>query len=51
MGRVTAGHGHMTLLPAGRCYRMSASSPSVVLLQTILGPDTIERWAEICQKY
>ena len=51
MGRVTAGHGHMTLLPAGRCYRMSASSPSVVLLQTIHGPDTIERWAEICQKY
>jgi hypothetical protein len=51
MGRITAGHGHMVLLPAGRCYRMSASSPSVVLLQTIHGPDTIERWAAICQKY
>jgi hypothetical protein len=51
MGRITAGHGHMALLPAGRCYRMSASSPSVVLLQTIFGPDSIERWSEICQKF
>jgi hypothetical protein len=51
MGTVYAGHGHMTLLPAGRCYRMSAEKPSVVLLQTIQGPDTIERWADICQKF
>ncbi len=51
MGTVTAGRGHMTLLPAGRCYRMSAAKPSVVLLQTIEGPDTILRWADICQKF
>jgi hypothetical protein len=51
MGTVYAGRGHMTLLPAGRCYRMSAQKPSVVLLQTIQGPDTIERWADICQKF
>lgn len=51
MGKVVARRGHLTLLPAGRCYRMSASSPSVVLLQTVFGPDTVERWFEICQKY
>ena len=38
----------MALLPANAAYRMSAERPSVVLLQTILGDDTIERWAEIC---
>ena len=27
---------------------MSATAPSVVLLQTILGDDTVERWADIC---
>lgn len=49
MGRVTAGHGHMVMLPAGRCYRFAAADPSVILLQTIQGPDTVEKWAEICQ--
>ena len=38
----------MALLPANAAYRFSAGSPSVILLQTIAGPDTIERWAEIC---
>jgi len=27
---------------------MTATAPSVILLQTILGDDTIERWTEIC---
>jgi hypothetical protein len=49
MGRVVAGQGHMTLLPAGRCHRFSAEQPSVILLQTIEGPDTVYRWADICQ--
>jgi hypothetical protein len=49
MGRIVAGHGHMTLLPARRCYRFSAERPSVILLQTIEGSDTVHRWAEICQ--
>ena len=35
--------------PAGRCYRFVADEPSVILLQTIEGPDTVYRWAEICQ--
>jgi hypothetical protein len=49
MGRITAGRGHMALLPAGRCHRFSAERPSVILLQTIAGPDTVYRWADICQ--
>jgi hypothetical protein len=48
MGRVIAKRGHMVLLPANAAYRMIADSPSVVLLQTIKGDDTVERWAEIC---
>ncbi len=49
MGRVVAGRGHMTLLPGGRCYRFTAAQPGVILLQTIEGPGTVYRWAEICQ--
>jgi hypothetical protein len=49
MGHVVAGHGHMTLLPAGRCYRFVADQPGVILLQTLEGPDTVQRWTEICQ--
>jgi hypothetical protein len=48
MGRVTARRGHMTLLPANAAYQFHADAPGVILLQTILGDDTIERWAEIC---
>jgi hypothetical protein len=51
MGQIVATRGHMSLLPANRYYRMSASTPSVVLLQTIQGADTIERWADICQTH
>jgi len=48
MGRVHARRGHMTLLPAGRCYRFRAERPSVILLQTIAGEHTEFRWSEIC---
>jgi hypothetical protein len=48
MGRVIARRGHMVLLPAHAAYRMTATAPSVVLLQTMKGDDTVERWAEIC---
>jgi quercetin dioxygenase-like cupin family protein len=48
MGRVTAGRGHMVLLPANAAYRFTSEQPGVILLQTILGPDTVERWTEIC---
>lgn len=49
MGRIVAGRGHMALLPAHAAYRMHAAHPAAVLLQTIAGDDTVERWAEICQ--
>ena len=49
MGREIAGRGHMALLPANAAYQLRAEEPAAVLLQTIAGDDTIERWAEICQ--
>ena len=49
MGVVRARRGHMTLLPVGAAYQFHAAQPGVVLLQTLAGQDTVERWAEICQ--
>ena len=49
MGRILLGRGHMALLPAGAAYRFQAESPSVAMIQTIEGPVTVQRWAEICQ--
>lgn len=48
MGRIVMRRGHMALLPAHSAYRFSGESPAVILLQTVAGDDTIERWAEIC---
>jgi hypothetical protein len=48
MGRIVARRGHMALLPAHAAYRFTASQPSVILLQTMAGDDTVYRWAEIC---
>jgi hypothetical protein len=49
MGVVRARRGHMTLLPAGAAYQFHATRPGVILLQTLVGRDTVERWADICQ--
>ena len=49
MGRVRARRGHRTLLPAGAAYQFHSNHPSVILLQTLAGRDTVERWAQICQ--
>ena len=49
MGVVRTRRGHMTLLPVGAAYQFHAARPGVVLLQTLAGRDTVERWAEICQ--
>jgi hypothetical protein len=49
MGVVRARRGHMTLLPVGAAYQFHAPQPGVVLLQTLAGADTVERWADICQ--
>ena len=50
MGWIKAGRGHMALLPKGSAYQFRSKKPSVVLIQTIKGDLTIERWAQICQK-
>jgi hypothetical protein len=50
MGYVRAGRGHQVLLPRGAAYRFSAAEPSVILLQTILGELSVQKWAEICYK-
>lgn len=49
MGFVKAGHGHMTLLPAGAAYQFRPSELSVLLIQTAQGDVSVEKWAEICQ--
>ena len=49
MGSVRARRGHMTLLPAGAAYQLTATTPGVLLIQGIEGEDTLYRWAEICQ--
>jgi hypothetical protein len=50
MGRITARRGHMALLPKGVAYQFHAVRPGVILLQTVKGDLTVERWKEICQK-
>jgi hypothetical protein len=50
MGRIAARRGHMALLPKGAAYQFHAAQPGVILLQTIKGDLTIERWKDICQK-
>ena len=50
MGWVKIGRGHQALLPAGSAYQFrSSGKPGVLLVQTILGEATVEKWAEICQ--
>ena len=49
MGHMALRRGHMALLPADTAYRFSAPAPAVILLQTLQGDDTLERWADICQ--
>lgn len=49
MGRIIAGRGHMAMLPVGAAYRFQADQPSVIIIQTMAGPETVQKWAEICQ--
>jgi len=49
MGRVVIGRGHMALLPTGSAYQFIAATPSVLLIQTIQGKETVEKWSQICQ--
>ena len=49
MGVIKARRGHMALLPKGAAYQFRTLSPAVLLLQTIAGPETVQKWADICQ--
>ena len=49
MGRLVLRRGHQGLLPANCLYRMAAGDASVITIQTLLGPVSVEKWAEICQ--
>ncbi len=50
MGYVLLKRGHQCLLPLGTAYRFEASRPGVILQQTIKGPLSVEKWADICFK-
>ena len=49
MGRIVLRQGHMAMLPVGAAYRFSAPRACTLMIQTIDGPETVHRWAEICQ--
>jgi hypothetical protein len=50
MGQIKASRGHQALLPKGAAYRFKSAQPGVVLLQTIEGELSVQKWAEICSK-
>ena len=50
MGYIVPRRGHMALLPKGAAYQFHAAKPGVILLQSVLGDLTVQRWQDICQK-
>jgi hypothetical protein len=50
MGWIKLRRGHQALLPKGAAYRYRANEPGVILMQTILGDLSVQKWAEICYK-
>jgi hypothetical protein len=50
MGRIECKRGHQALLPRGAAYQFRARTPGVLLLQTMLGELSVQKWAEICAK-
>ncbi len=50
MGYVVCKRGHQALLPAGAAYRFTATKTGVMMLQTMLGELSVQKWADICYK-
>jgi hypothetical protein len=50
MGVIKLKRGHQALLPTGAAYQFRALKRGVLLLQTILGENSVEKWAEICYR-
>jgi hypothetical protein len=48
MGWIRASRGHQALLPQGAAYRFRSDRPGVILLQTIEGELSVQKWADIC---
>ncbi|MBN1239456.1 MAG: hydroxyquinol 1,2-dioxygenase [Gammaproteobacteria bacterium] len=49
MGLMKLRRGHQALLPKGAAYRFrSTDGVGVLVLQTIHGPHSVEKWSEIC---
>jgi hypothetical protein len=48
MGSMKLRRGHQALLPADAAYRFRADGIGVIVLQTILGPHSVQKWPEIC---
>jgi hypothetical protein len=49
MGRIVLGPGHQALLPRGAAYRFHAEAAVCLMLQTVEGPVTVQKWDQICQ--
>ena len=49
MGIVKIKFGHQALLPAGAAYQFNAPEISVLMIQSVIGDESIERWADICE--
>lgn len=49
MGRLILKRGHQGLLPKGAAYRFAADKRACLMFQTIEGPVTVQKWADICQ--
>jgi hypothetical protein len=50
MGVIKLKRGHQALLPTGAAYQFRAKKRGVLLLQTLLGENSVEKWAEICHQ-
>lgn len=50
MGYIKCNRGHQALLPQGAAYRFRAASPGVILMQTLQGELSVQKWADICYK-
>lgn len=50
MGYIVCKRGHQALLPAGAAYRFTATKTGVMMMQTVLGDLSVQKWAEICYK-
>jgi hypothetical protein len=50
MGFVRLQRGHQALLPKGAAYQFRALQRGVLILQTVLGAHSIQKWQEICYR-